>query len=97
MIDNDDSKNEIFSVPQTNSIDINASDASDGGAIDITDSASHDDGDQLGSSTSNEQNTSNIKWSKTLLTPTTLSSLLSPTTDHTSLKHNQHGLGLKSS
>ena len=56
------------------------------------------------SSISDEQNTTDdnnttptnhIKWSKTLSTPTTLSSLLSPTTDHTSLKHNQHGLGLK--
>jgi len=60
------------------------------------------DGDDLHINLStDEQNSNNtitdhhIKWSKTLATPTTLSSLLSPTTDHTSLKHNQHGLGLK--
>ena len=92
--DNSDHKIE----PQTtnNDDDMNESSVNngsnkDGDDLHMVDSSSSDDQNPIQNTTP----TNHIKWSKTLSTPTTLTHLLSPTTDHTSLKHNQHGLGLK--
>ena len=87
--------------PQTTNNDdddmnvLSANDCSkDGDDLHINSSTSNEKNSN-GNTNSNTNSTDSIKWSKTLSTPTTLSHLLSPTTDHTSLKHNQHGLGLK--